>query len=156
MRPVIFLAVIVFWMSCKPSVILVNPTPIQVEWISGVWKHKDKEFYEKWIKLSDSEYTGVAYDLDLGHATIQEYMRIYREGKSEWYFEAKVKENNFQPVLFKWVPDPVIELKFVNEKHDYPQVVMYKREAFDVMTGSISNLKGDQVIHSDYMRYSTK
>lgn len=142
--------------SCKPAAILVNPVPIQLEWIVGIWKDKDKEFYEKWVKVSATEYTGIAYDLDQGFANVHEYLRIFKSGSTDWYLEAKVKENNFAPVLFKWNPDPVIELKFVNEKHDFPQVVMYHREAYDVMTGSISNLKGDQVVHTDYMRFATK
>lgn len=142
--------------NCKPTHILVNPKPIQVDWITGVWKHKDKEFYEKWTKLSETEYSAVAYDLNMGFATIHEYMRIFKHSNGDWYFEAKVKQNDFKPVLFKWIPDPLIDLKFTNELHDYPQIVMYKREAFDVMTGSISNMKGDQVQHSDYMRFVTK
>ncbi|MBK9109092.1 MAG: hypothetical protein IPM92_12190 [Saprospiraceae bacterium] len=157
MRMLILMCAIgMFWVQCKPAITIINPKPIEIEWITGIWKHKDKEFYEKWVKISDSEYTGVAYDLNMGYASVHEYMRIYKQGKEEWYFEAKVKENDFKPVLFKWIPDPVIELKFINELHDYPQIVMYKREAFDVMTGSISNLKGDQVHHSDYMRFAVK
>ncbi|MBK8956194.1 MAG: hypothetical protein IPM34_11660 [Saprospiraceae bacterium] len=142
--------------QCKPGLTIVNPKPIQIDWIVGIWKHKDKELYEKWIRKSETEYIGIAYDLDMGFATVRENMRIFRQGNDSWFFEAKVKENDFKPVLFKWMPDPVIDLKFVNETHDFPNIVMYKREAFDIMTGSVSNLNGDKIVHSDYTRFAVK
>ncbi len=143
-------------MSCGSTMTLVNPKPIEVDWIVGVWKQKDKDAYEKWVKISDVEYKGLAYNLDAGFATITENMRIISKGKDEWYFEAILKENNNVPVLFKWVPDPVVALKFVNEKHDFPQIVQYNREAYDVMSASISNMSGDKRIIFDYSRYVTQ
>ena len=143
-------------MSCGSTMIMVNKKPIEVEWIVGVWKQKDKEAYEKWVKISDKEYKGLAYNLDSGYATITETMRIFSKVKEDWYFEAILKENKNVPVLFKWMPDPVITLKFVNEKHDFPQIVEYKREAFDVMSASISNMAGDKRMVFDYSRYKTE
>ncbi len=143
-------------MSCGNTMTLVNKKPIEVEWIVGIWKQKDKEAFEKWVKISDTEYKGLAYNMDMGFATITETMRIFSKGKDDWYYEAKVKENNNVPVLFKWVPDPVVALKFVNEKHDYPQIVEYKREAFDVMSASISDMKGTKRMVFDYSRYLTQ
>jgi hypothetical protein len=143
-------------MSCGSSVTMVNKKPIEVDWVVGVWKQKDKETFEKWIKISETEYKGISYNLDAGYATIMENMRIFSKGKDEWYYEAIVKENNNMPVLFKWIPDPVITLKFVNEKHDFPQIIEYKREAFDVMSASISNMSGDKKMIFDYSRYQTQ
>ncbi|HEX5624533.1 MAG TPA: hypothetical protein VFX48_00835 [Saprospiraceae bacterium] len=152
-RPILFLtALALLASSCGTSAVMVNKKDIDVEWIAGIWKHKDKELYEKWVKLSDTEYKGLAYDLNAGYANITESMRIFRQGKHDWYFEAVVKENNNVPIQYKWIPDPVITLKFVNEKHDFPQIVQYKKEAFDVMSASISNLSGDQKKTFDFTR----
>jgi hypothetical protein len=143
-------------LSCGSSATLVNKKPIDVEWIVGIWKLKDKENFEKWYKVSNTEYTGVAYNMDAGYATITESMRIFMKSKDEWYFEAKLKENNNLPVLFKWVPDPMINLLFVNEKHDFPQRIEYKREAFDVMSAAISDMAGTKRKVFDYTRFMTQ
>lgn len=148
--------VLLILMSCGNTMTLVNKKPIEVEWIAGVWKQKDKEIYEKWIKISDKEFKGVSYNMDMGYATITENMRIFSKSPDEWYFEAIIKENNNVPVLFKWIPDPVITLKFVNEKHDYPQIVQYKKEAFDVMSASISDMAGKKQMIFDYSRFKTE
>ncbi len=143
-------------LSCGSSTTLVNKKPIEVEWIVGIWKLKDKDNFEKWYKASDTEFKGVAYNMDAGYATITESMRIFMKSKDEWYFEAIVKENKNLPVLFKWVPDPVITLKFVNEKHDFPQRIEYTREAFDVMSASISDMAGTKKMVFDYTRFMTQ
>lgn len=142
--------------SCKPAHILVNPKPIEVEWIAGTWKHRDKEYYEKWVRIADDHYGGVAYDLLQGYATLHEKMRIFRDGEGSWFFEARVAENEYKPILFRWIPDPEVELKFANASHDFPQQVMYRKEAFDVMTATISKMDGSGAIHSEYMRYTEK
>lgn len=147
----------VMWMSCSTTkTTMVNKKAIDVDWIVGIWKHKDKEMYEKWIKLSETDYKGISYNMDAGYATITESMRIFKQGKEDWFFEAMVGENKNAPILFKWMPDPVITLKFVNELHDFPQIVQYRREAFDIMSASISNMAGDKRMVYDYSRYMTQ
>jgi hypothetical protein len=151
----IFLLAVIL-MSCGNTMTMVNKKPIEVEWLVGIWKHKDKDAYEKWVRISDKEYKGLAYNMDMGFATITETMRIFSKGKDDWYFEATLKENNNVPVLFKWVPDPIVTLKFVNEKHDFPQMIAYKMEAFDVMSASISDIDGNKRMIFDYSRYVTQ
>lgn len=145
-----------FCFSCGSSSTLVNKKPINVEWIVGKWKQKDAEIYEKWIKVSDMEFKGVGYDMTSGITNIKETMRIFRTGNGQWFYEATLMENNKVPVLFKWVPDPVITLKFVNDLHDYPQIIAYKLEAFDIMSATISNMSGDKRNVYDYSRYATQ
>jgi hypothetical protein len=152
----IFCLACIMLMSCGSTMILVNKKPIEVEWIVGLWKHKDKEVYEKWVKLSDTEYKGLLYNLDACYATIMQTMRIFSKGPDDWYYEATLKEINAYPVLFKWIPDPVIALKFTNEKNSFPQIVQYNREAFDVMSLTSSNMAGDSRLVVDYSRYITQ
>ncbi len=149
----IFLPVLLFY-SCGSAPKMVNKKPIELDWICGKWKQKDADIYEKWVKLSDREYSGLSYDMNAGYATIKEKMRIFTTDGVAWQFEAIIKENNNIPILFKWIPDPVITLKFVNEKHDFPQIIQYKKEAFDVMSAQISNLAGDKKMIFDYSRYA--
>ncbi len=143
----------IFMMTCKPAYTIVNKKGIQVDWLTGVWKHKDKEMYEKWTKTGEREYKGLAYDLNEGYANITENLRIYSKDGETWYLEAIIKENANKPILFTWVPDPLVELKFVNDKHDFPQVIQYHKESFDVMNTTISNMNGDRKIVMDYMRF---
>lgn len=144
---------LIFLFSCGSSHILVNEQPIDVDWIVGVWKHGQKEVFEKWTKVNANEYRGVSYNLEKGYATIEEQMRIVSEKNGEWYFEAILESNNNIPVRFKWVPDPMVQLKFVNEQHDFPNIISYKREAYDIMNARISNMDGSKTMVFDFTRF---
>jgi hypothetical protein len=149
----LFCVVILF--SCSKKMVVMNKQAIEIEWLVGVWKNKDKEMYEKWIKVSESEYRGVGYDMTAGYATITESIKLYKEGK-DWYYEAKVAANNNVPVKFTLVPDPVYTLKFINEKHDFPQMISYKKDAFDVMSACISDMANTKVECSENTRFVNK
>ena len=77
----VFCVVGILLLSCGSSMTLVNKKPIEVEWIVGIWKLKDKDNFEKWIKVSPTEFKGVAYNMDAGYATITENMRIFMKSK---------------------------------------------------------------------------
>jgi len=156
MKSIISCLVLFILFSCGSAPKLVNKKPIDVDWIVGKWKQKDIEVYEKWVKISEMEYSGLSYDMNAGYATIKEKMRIFSKDNKTWYFEATIKENNNLPILYTWMPDPVITLKFMNEQHDFPQIIQYKKEAFDVMTATISDKNGDKKMIFDYSRYATQ
>lgn len=155
MNKIAVFLIIIFVFACAPKQTVFNAKPSEMEWLLGVWKEKNKDLYEKWVKVTDTEYRGVGYDMIQGWPNITENLRLFKEGKT-WYYEAKVKANNHVPVLFTQIPDPVYTFKFVNEKHDFPQVIFYKKEAFDVMTTCISDLAGTKQECMEFMRYTAQ
>lgn len=149
----LYCVIFLFFCSCGTSHILVNEKPIEIDWIVGVWKQGNKEVFEKWTKVNSNEFRGVSYNMEKGYATIEEQMRIVSKKKGEWYFEAILEANNNVPVRFKWIPDPVVQLKFVNEQHDFPNIISYKKEAYDIMNARISNMDGTKSMVFDFTRF---
>ncbi|HRI00903.1 MAG TPA: hypothetical protein PK006_07625 [Saprospiraceae bacterium] len=138
-----FIIVIVAFLACQPSMKLVNPKFDSPDWIVGKWKAADKEYYEKWIKVGVNEYSGVEYSMESGTSDITGILRIFKLNK-EWFYEAKVKQHNNEPILFKYIPDPQWQLKFENDKNDFPQIISYKISTDSVMTTLIQTLDGSK------------
>ncbi|HMS29061.1 MAG TPA: DUF6265 family protein [Saprospiraceae bacterium] len=141
-------------MSCAPQTKLVNQKAVQVDWLVGKWKQLDKEVYEKWMKVTDSEFLGVSYSMESGTAEIMETMKIFRLAK-EWMLEVKLPKAS-DPVLFKMIPDPGWPLKFENEKNDYPQIIAYRHNADSTVSALIQNLDGSKKVDFEFRKVSTK
>ncbi|MBK7465583.1 MAG: hypothetical protein WBB17_02020 [Saprospiraceae bacterium] len=125
--------------SCAPSTKIVNKKDIDPNWIIGKWKRIDKDMYEKWSKISDMEYVGVAYDMSSGLVEIEENLKIYKM-ENKWIYEVKHKMNEFKAVPFVWTPAPGANLRFVNQANDFPQVVTYIQNPNGNLTAKISSL----------------
>ncbi|HUN16814.1 MAG TPA: DUF6265 family protein [Saprospiraceae bacterium] len=140
MKNVIWLSMLViFGMSCSPTTKMVNKKDIDPTWIVGKWKRVDKDNFEKWVKLNETEYLGVAYSNTSGNVEIEENLRIFKREKS-WIYEVKHKQNEFKPVEFIWTPSPAANLRFVNANNDFPQVVSYIQNPNGNLTAKISSL----------------
>lgn len=126
-------------MSCGTSMKTVNKKDIDLTWIVGKWKRIDKDVYEKWTKINETEYLGVSYDMSNGICDITENLKIYKM-ENKWFYEAKVKENEFKPVAFAWTPAPGANLRFVNEKNDFPQVITYIQNPNGNLTAKIATM----------------
>ncbi len=146
---------LLFFCACTPRNKVYNARPIELDWLVGVWKHKSKDVYEKWIKANENEYLGVEYDLIQGWANITENLKLYKVGRN-WHYETRTSANPQASVVFVMTPDPVFTLKFINEKHDFPQIIAYRREAFDVMTACIGDLQGLKQECDEFLRYSAQ
>ncbi|MBK6354114.1 MAG: hypothetical protein IPO72_02775 [Saprospiraceae bacterium] len=131
--------------SCSSSkAVVVNKVEPDPKVLIGVWQLKDNQIFEKWTQLSVTEYLGVSYDMSPGIAEINETMRIFK-ADNNWIFEAKTKENKFQPVQFMWSADPVWHLMFLNEKNEYPNIIKYRISEEGSLNAQISNLNGEKV-----------
>ncbi|MEP7196220.1 MAG: hypothetical protein ABI851_06840 [Saprospiraceae bacterium] len=132
-----------------------NKKDIDLAAMVGTWQLKDQQKFEKWALVSPTECIGVSYDMSTGIATIDENLRMFKTNDS-WIYEAKVKEHEFKPVQFKWTPDPMYKMRFVNDKNEFPQVVKYKINSDSTMIAEISDLKGVNVMKYDFKKVQKK
>lgn len=156
MKNVIYVLMIILFSCSTSKVNVVNKKDLDCSWLLGTWKIVDKEDYEKWSKISPTEFMGVSYDMSLGTATIKENMRIYKSDKN-WIYEAKLKVDSvMNSTAFIRNADPIWNFRFVNEKHDFPQIIQYKMNADSSMTAQILDLKASKVINFNYLKVKSK
>ncbi|MBK9271869.1 MAG: hypothetical protein IPM48_09735 [Saprospiraceae bacterium] len=134
---------------------MVNKTEFSPQFLVGTWKMKDKMLYEKWSQTGPTEWMGVAYDMTSGIAEINEYLKIYKSDK-DWFLEAKTKANQFVPVYFKQINDPFWTCHFVNERHNFPQVISYRGGEDGILYAQIKDLKVSNMIDFVYLRETKK
>lgn len=148
--------ILIISISCSPKTgKMLNKTEFSPAFLTGTWKLRDQNKFEKWSQTGPTEWMGVAYDMSTGIAEISEYMKIYKSDKN-WILEAKVKENQFVPVYFKHIPDPFWTAHFVNDQHDFPQVVSYRLGENVTLYAQIKDLKGSNMIDYEFMKETTK
>ncbi len=142
--------------SCSPARLnYVNKTEFSADFLVGTWKLKDSNSYEKWAKTGPAEWLGVAYDMSSGQAMINEYLRIYKSDK-DWLLEVKIKENGFNPVLFRYMPDPFWLLLFKNEKNDFPNLIGYRSGGNGILYAQIRDLKGLKMVDFEFSTLQDK
>ncbi len=147
---------IIFIGACSSSKFkMVNKTEFSPQFLVGTWKMKDKMQYEKWTQIGPTEWMGVAYDMTSGLADITENLKIYKSDK-DWILEVKHKENQFTPVYFKQQNDPFWTGYFVNEKHDFPQVISYRRGLEGILYAQIKDLKATNMIDFEFLSETNK
>ena len=105
----------------------------------GCWQSADGLGFEEWTRAANGWLMGYAMNLDnAGEVTFFEQMRIER-GESDTLF---VSGGNDKAVPFKLeAGGDANVLRFVNPKHDHPQVITYRREG-DALNAEISKLDG--------------
>jgi len=83
-------------------------------------------------------------------------MRIYKSDKN-WVYEAKLKVDSIMTTTtFVRSPDPIWNMRFINEKHDFPQIIQYKTNADSSMTAQILDMKATKVINFNYLKVKSK
>lgn len=102
---------------------------IKLEWLIGTWKRETKReiLYERWIKVSNRTFEGDSYSVNNGDTTFVEFLRLEQFG-AEIFYTPKVAHNKY-PVPFKLIKAIENEVVFENLDHDFPQRIIYKRNA---------------------------
>ncbi|MDQ1351293.1 MAG: hypothetical protein QG657_1595 [Acidobacteriota bacterium] len=114
-------------------------------WLVGQWQGQVNEatYYESWIQSRQDTLEGSASMVDRsGKTTFSEKLRLEKIGSHIVYIASV---NNQPPVLFtligvtrelnrpRWV--------FENREHDFPQRIIYTREASDSLTAAVEGLQ---------------
>jgi hypothetical protein len=122
----------------------------EFQWLLGCWKGQvgRNTYCENWIITNHNSLEGTAYMLNpQGEIIFSEVLRIDKIGSHVVYIAAI---NNNHPVLFT-LNEILDERKnniwvFGNKEHDFPQQIVYYREAPDSLNASVEgNINGKEV-----------
>ena len=125
----------------------------ELEWLAGSWTltKGERTIEEQWMKPVGGMMVGMGRTLRAGKTVEFEFLRIEQRGEDLVYI---AQPNGAPPTEFKMVKITANEIVFENLQHDYPQQIIYTRNA----DGSVSartegpGKQGTKVIRFDYQR----
>jgi hypothetical protein len=130
-----------------------------VSWILGEWQLSSPDggvFVEKWIKESDSSYTGEGSLTNAkGEVLFAESLRLVQRGNELWYVPTIASQNNGQPVYFKEKSFTGNEIVFENPEHDFPQRIIYQKSSDSTLYARIEGKQDGKDAKEEYS-YSRK
>jgi len=134
---------IILWLSLiciffSRSVFAQAPFPA---FLQGTWKVADKERYEHWDRMSDSELKGVSYSIKNDQKIVSEYLKIKKLGDKVIYTALVIGQNNGKEIDFE-LTFKDSTYSFINERHDFPNRIRYKQLAGDRIHISVEGKSG--------------
>lgn len=116
------------------------------KWLLGTWEMKTPKgsVYETWVQMDANKLYGKSYKVIKQDTMMLETVTIVQEGDQLVYIPKVANQNEGLPVRF---PSKLIakdEMVFENIKHDFPQLISYKRTGKNSLEASISGMKDGQ------------
>jgi len=121
-----------------------------LSWLEGDWVRETRsgQATETWRRVSDHTLEGIA-SLHSGDATrVTEHLRLEILGDHVFYL-ALPAGSDF-PTPFRLVAAETDRLVFENPHHDFPQRIVYVREAEDRLLARIEGEEGGEVRGIDF------
>ena len=114
----------------------------KLSWLLGNWAavSPDGGSYERWKKVSDTQYGGIGFAMEKGDTVFFERLMIEQRGADLYYIPSVKDQNNGEPVLFKLTSSAGNTFLFENPQHDFPQKIMYKQVGADSVYAEISGV----------------
>lgn len=115
----------------------------KAEWLTGTWENKTSRgsIYETWRKEGPNELTGKSYIVKEKDTIVFENIHLVQEQNGLIYIPTVKNQNGSQPVRFPAKAISETELVFENPKHDFPQIISYKKISKDSLVAEISGIK---------------
>ncbi|MGM9483102.1 DUF6265 family protein [Roseateles sp. NT4] len=116
-----------------------------VEWMAGCWAQAGREAgtVEQWMAPAGGLMLGMARTLKDGRVVEFEFMQIRADAEGRLSFIAQPQGR--PPTEFALLRQGDAEAVFENATHDFPQRVIYRREAADRLMARIEGtLKGKE------------
>lgn len=122
---------------------LTDPTIKNAEWLVGTWENKTSQgsIYETWKKVSEKELLGKSYMLKGKDTVLFETVTMKQEKDNLYYIPVVNDQNGGKPVSFALKSISDEEMVFENLKHDFPQVISYKKTSPTSLIAEISDAK---------------
>jgi len=110
------------------------------DWLLGNWERvneeKGKRTFEKWHKISDTEYSGIGFTMQNDDTLKKEKIQlIHAHGK--WNLTVKVPEEK-EAIVFKMIHQSESEFTCENTEIDFPNTIKYWKNG-DRINASVSN-----------------
>ena len=128
-------------------------------WLSGCWEMKDatKQLFivEQWMAPDGGAMLGMSRTVRAGKMTGYEFLRIVRDDVSVKYVSRP--SQNSTDTEFRLVKSSTHEVIFENLQHDFPQRILYRRDA-DKLNARIEGPSGGKTrgIDFPYVRVSCR
>jgi hypothetical protein len=108
-------------------------------WLNGTWKSvvKNEISYEIWQKQNDTLMTGRGFTMVNKDTVFSEKLLLVQRGNDIFYIPSVKDQNEGKAVEFKFMEFNKGEFNFVNNKHDFPQRIIYKNPQPDFLCARI-------------------
>lgn len=108
-----------------------TPSLAELSWLSGCWAREGAEpgSGEMWTAPAAGTLLGISRTVKAGKTVEHEFMQIREEAPGRIAFIALPSGQS--ETRFEWVQSGAGEWVFENPNHDFPQRVVYRREAPD-------------------------
>lgn len=121
-----------------------------VAWLAGCWSPQGREAgsAEQWMAPAGGVMLGMARTLRNGRVVEFEFMQIRVDADGRLRFIAQPQGR--PPTEFPLLRHGEAEAVFENPAHDFPQRVLYRREAADRLVARIEGLRNGQARGIDF------
>lgn len=110
------------------------------DWLLGKWKRlnedKGKETFENWIKINETEYSGVGFTMQNGDTIKQENIQLFKSNE-KWNLTVKVPEES-ESITFYGTGHNITEFTCENNEIDFPNRIKYWKNEQKIFA-SVSN-----------------
>jgi Domain of unknown function (DUF6265) len=119
----------------------------KTNWLIGTWKNETSRgtLYETWTPINAVELQGKSYMIKDTDTLVFETIKLVAEKENLFYIPTVDNQNGQKPVRFTMTSLTDSMMVFENPKHDFPQVISYKRIAADSLVAEISAVKRGNV-----------
>ena len=97
------------------------------DWLIGEWKRLDeeegKETFENWMKISETEYSGIGFTMEKNDTIKQEQIKLIKNNE-QWNLIVKVPDET-ESVSFKMTEHRDSEFICVNNEIEFPNKIHY-------------------------------
>ena len=119
---------------------------LKVDWLIGTWEIKSSKgaVYETWKKNNNHEFEGKSYIIRNSDTLVLETIQLIKESDGIFYIPTVKNQNKGLPVRFGAKTFTKDSLLFVNNEHDFPQNISYKKITKDSLVAKISGVLKDE------------
>ena len=128
-------------LSCTPKV---NP----FSWLTGTWEMKRSaggSRLEIWTQINNDSLVGKGIRIEGPDTFLLENIELITKNDGVWYRAIVPDQNNSQPIEFKLVKSEGTVFTFENEKHDFPQRIIYRYQPAD-KNANQDLIRGDSLL----------
>jgi len=97
------------------------------DWLLGKWKRlneeEEKETFENWNKINETEYSGIGFTMQNGDTIKQEKIRLTKTS-GKWNLTVKVPEES-ESITFNGISHNETEFTCENNEIDFPNKIKY-------------------------------
>jgi hypothetical protein len=100
-----------------------------IDWLIGKWEYKTQNVLvtESWTKKTNGNYVGYSYSIQGKDTVSQEVVEIVLENNKVIYKATVKEQNGGETIPFLMTNSANDSIVFVNELHDFPQKIVYKK-----------------------------